>query len=232
MTQINVGELVLVQGLMNHTHYNGRRGAVTKLIVGDPESRCEIKIFKEGHLEETHLLIKMQCLHRIPSIKPMVWGSTENRAAFEQGWVQRIDEMDSAWFQRANRDVWMYLILKLASLLRRGNRIGQAAWSFQPRQVRDLRYGYVWGHGGHEQEEELRPGCSAADILAAGSQWWPVIWVDEVDVRVPVYCPGLAWASARPWYAHRTRLQEVETPGVIIEELDPEWTIIDVETPR
>ena len=132
--------------------------------------------------------------------------------------------------------------MKLAQLMRRGNRIGQAAWSFrvcgnridqaawsfQPRQVRDLHYGYVWGHGGHEQETELPTG-SVADIMAAGSEWWPVIWVDVVcDMLVPVYCPGLAWANARPWMAHRTRIREVETPGAIIEELDPDWQIIEV----
>ena len=124
-----------------------------------------------------------------------------------------IDEMMSA-----KTEDWYYLILKLAQLIRRGNRIGQAAWSFQPRQVRDLHYGYVWGHGGHEQETELPTSGSVADIMAAGSQWWPVIWVYNDGVKVPVYCRGLAWMNARPWYAHRTRLQEVETPGVITEE--------------
>ena len=119
------------------------------------------------------------------------------------------------------------MILKLAQLIRNGKRIGQAAWSFQPRQVRDLHYGYVWGHGGHEQETELHYG-SVADIMAAGSQWWPVIWVDVgCGMLVPVYCPGLAWANARPWMAHRTRIREVETPA-IIHELDPDCGIMQV----
>ena len=117
------------------------------------------------------------------------------------------------------------MILKFAALIRRGNSIGAAAWSFQPRQVRDLHYGYVWGHGGHEQEEELPSGSAA--IMAAGSQWWPVIWV-EVGVKVPVYCPGLAWQNARPWHAHVNRIAQVETPGVIIEELEPQWRIMNV----
>ena len=123
-----------------------------------------------------------------PPIRPMVWESAESRAAFEQGWVQRIDAMDPAWLQRGNRDVWIYLILKLAKLIRGGNRIGQLAWEFQPRQVKDLHYGYVWSHGGHEQQEEL-PSGSTADIMAAGSQWWPVIWV-EVGCSYPSTVQG------------------------------------------
>ena len=158
----------------------------------------------------------------------MVWESAESRAAFEQGWVQRVDANDPVWLQRGKRDVWIYLILKLAKLIRGGNRI-KLAWEFQPRQVKDLHYGYVWSHGGKEQATEFPTSGSVADIMAAGSDWWPVIWVDVGGGSlVPVYCPGLAWANARPWMAHCTRIREVETPGCIIEELDPDCAIIQV----
>ena len=160
-----------------------------------------------------------------PPIRPMVWESAESRAAFEQGWVQRIDAKDPVWLQRGKRDVWIYLILKLAELLRRGKKIGQAAWSFKPRQVKDLHYGYVWGHGAKEQEEELP--SSTAGIMVAGSQWWPVIWVDVGGgTLVPVHCPGLAWQNARPAWAHPSRLQEeVDRPQAIIDSL---LMIVDV----
>ena len=147
-----------------------------------------------------------------PPIRPMVWESAESRAAFEQGWVQLVHANDPVWLQRGKRDVWIYLILKLAELLRRGKKIGQAAWSFKPRQVKDLHYGYVWGHGAKEQEEELP--STTAGIMAAGSQWWPDKGVDVgCGMLVPVNCPGLAWANARPWMAHCTRRGEVKAVG-------------------
>ena len=104
----------------------------------------------------------------------MIWGCAQIREDFEQDWVQRIAANDAVRFRHADCDVWLYLIQQLAAVIQRGNRIGQAAWSFRSRKVRDFHYGYVWGHGGHEQEEEL-PSGSAADIMAAGSQWWPVV---------------------------------------------------------
>ena len=164
---------------------------------------------------------------QVPPIRPMVWGFAETRAAFEEEWVQRIGLHDPWGLQCGKRDIWLYLLMKLAELIRRGNHIGPAAWLFQARQVGHLRYGYVWGHGGHEQEDEL-PSGSAADIMAAGSQWWPVIWVDVGGGwLVPVYCPGLAWANARPWMAHCTRIREVETPA-IVHKLDPDCGIMQV----
>ena len=115
------------------------------------------------------------------------------------------------------------MILKLAQLLRVGNKVGQPGWMFKSRQVKAIHYGVLWGHGGKEQESPLP--TDAAQIREAGSQWWPIIWVEPVCGnppidRLPVYCPGLAWQNARPWYAHPSRVQKVETPGVIIEELD------------
>ena len=158
------------------------------------------------------------------------WVLIEQQAVLEREWVLRVAANDPWVLQSVRNDVWYYLILKLAQLIRRGKRIGQAAWSFQPRQVRDLHYGYVWSHGGKEQATEFPTSGSVADIMAAGSEWWPVIWVDVVGVRLPVYCPGLAWMNARPWYAHRTRLWEVPTPSAINEEeFDLDGQIIDVD---
>ena len=156
------------------------------------------------------------------------WVLIEQQAVLEREWVLRVAANDPWVLQSARNDVWYYLILRLAQLIRRGNRIGHIAWSFQPRQVRDLHYGYIWAHGGHEQETPLLMN-SMAEIMAAGHRWWPVIWLDVGGrMLVPAYCPGLAWMDARPWFAHCTRLREVETPGVIIEELDSDWEIINV----
>ena len=252
MSQIGVGDLVSVQGLLNQTRYNGCRGMVRKLIVRDPDDKCEIAIIREQATGEKRLILKTRCLDlvarrgapppprplsyterqelydhlpRAPPIGPMFWGCAEIREVFEQDWTQRITENDPVWFHHADCNVWLYLIQKLAALIRRGNQIGQAAWSFSLRKVGDLHYGYVWGHGGREQEEEL-PSGSAADIMAAGSQWWPVVWVFIGGVLVPVYCPGLAWQNARPWFAHCSRLREVEPPRDTIKKLESGWVIL------
>ena len=160
--------------------------------------------------------------------KKMVWGKTEQEASqarmiYEKHWQQTVAAMDPRWFVSSKNNVYLYLIKKIANLIRNGKTI-QLGWHFEPRQVKDLHYGCVWGFGGKEQEAPL-----GANVYDSGSQWWPVIWVDCPDhEKWPVYCPGLAWANARPWWAHPSRIQEVETPGVIIEELDEDWMIVDV----
>ena len=160
--------------------------------------------------------------------KKMKWGSTEHEALqrrmrYEEDWQQTVDSMDPCWFVASYKNVYLYLVKKIASLIRRNNKIG-LGWHFASRKVKDLHYGCVWGFGGKEQEEPL-----TADIYASGSQWWPVIWVYCPDhEKWPVYCPGLAWQNARPWWAHPSRIREVETPRVINEELDEDWNVVDV----
>ena len=164
----------------------------------------------------------------------LCWGSAENRIDYYDNWKGRVACMDPSWLHRGKDDVYLYLILKLAHLMRSGNKIGPATWMFRDRQVNAIHYGCVWGHGGKEQEEPLP--IKDTEIQMAGSQWWPIIWVeprwshtncvDKRDWLLPVYCPGLAWQSARPWFAHPSRVQEVETPGVIIDELK-DWMMIE-----
>jgi hypothetical protein len=153
--------------------------------------------------------------------KPMVWRSDSIRAAFEAQWMGRVAEMDPAWLARAHGNVYLYLILKLQALIRRGNRIGEVAWEMAGCRVRDLRCGCVWGHGGHEQELPLPAGDQSGE-------WWPLIYAAQTPrilagcSTVACYCPGLAWADARPWRAHATRVYEIQTPGVVIEEIEDE----------
>ena len=158
-------------------------------------------------------------------IRTMLWGSADQKA-FEQVWVQRIAVQDCAWLERAKRDVWMYLILKLAELLRINNKVGTVAWSFH-KQVKHLHYGYVWAHGGREQRQPL-----SANVMEDGHQWWPVIWVEMDGVLKPVYCPGLAWMGARPWEAHSSRMAEVDKPQFVIDSVDDECPIVDVTDRR
>ena len=116
MAQIHVGDVVFVQGLMNHRHYNGCRGVATKLDRGDPDVKCEIQIdVMEGHLEEKRLRLKMGNLLTPRPIESMVWRNSSSQAAFHQIWVQRIQEQDPVGLQLGNGDVWLYIILQLAT---------------------------------------------------------------------------------------------------------------------
>ena len=68
MVQIYVGDKVMVQGLMNQTHYNGRVGVVMQLISSRPESKCQIKLInvvRGGALEEKELILKTRCLQLV-----------------------------------------------------------------------------------------------------------------------------------------------------------------------
>ena len=138
--------------------------------------------------------------------------------------VQRIHAQgDGECIKQAGGNVFVYLVLKLAARLRmRANKPnGPAAWEFSTKRVTDLHCGYLWSHGGSEQQTELSFE-SQASILAGGSQWWPVIWVDVfggIGILIPVHCPGLAWQNARPAWAHRSRLQEVDRPQAMIDSL-------------
>ena len=175
MAHIYVGDMVMVRGLTNKQTYNGRLGLVKQLISSVPENKCQIQLSYCGALEDKHLILKTRCLslvapgHRYyPESVPcqsMVWGLAAAKAAKvwcpadhqvdQRPWVHRVAAQDSWELTLSKMDVWYYCIRKLAQLIRRGNHIGQAARSFQPRQVRDLHYGYVWSHGGKEQATEF-----------------------------------------------------------------------------
>ena len=49
---------------------------------------------------------------------------------------------------------------------------------------------------------------------------------------MPFYCPALAWANARPWMVHVSRIRRValvepHTPGAYIEELSSSEELSD-----
>ena len=136
--------------------------------------------------------------------------------------VRRIREQgDGEYLAQGGGNVFNYLVLKLAARLRMKARKsnGLAGYEFSTKRVTDLHCGYLWSHGGPEQQTELSFE-SAASISDGGSQWWPVIWVDVGGgILIPVHCPGLAWQNARPAWAHPSRLQEVDRPQAIIDSL-------------
>ena len=74
MAQVNVGDLVVVQGLERCQHYNGRRGTVVKTLI---ENKFEVKLVAENRYPvEMHLILKMQCLHVVASSSSPVLAQT------------------------------------------------------------------------------------------------------------------------------------------------------------
>ena len=203
--------------------------------------------------QEKQLILMLRYLHVEVSYttqthqrlaQPMTWGSDQARIAFESEWMKRIDQEDLSAFRSCKREIYLYLVAQLGQRLRTTSRIGQAGWRFHGKRVKDVHYGCLWGHGGKEQEAPLDES-NVHDAELGGSSWWPIIWVEPeheddpmgvesgvdiatIQVLVPVYCPGLAWQRARPWWAHVSRIREIVTPGVIIEELDEDQIVSDV----
>ena len=133
---------------------------------------------------------------------------------------------DPHGLQQARNDVCLWLMAKLAALIRRGKRIGEVAYMWAKQPVGRMKCSVIYSCGGHEQELPL----SQDD---GGSEWFPIIYVDPAArcsqlEKVPMYCPALAWQNARPWLAHVSRIRDVETPGVIIEELSDTQSISSV----
>ena len=120
----------------------------------------------------------------------MNWGEDPERArkAFQQQWVQEIAARDYDWLSKSKGDVYLYLINRLAHNLNnhRGG-IGQAGWALADYPVNRLCCGYVFGYGGKEQEDPLKPG--------EGGQWWPVVFAVGprcfIQNKFPCYCPGI-----------------------------------------
>ena len=256
MDLIAIGDVATVRGLQNNTQYNGRVGVVSKFIEGDLGTKCLITLRATttaqvaDSAQEKQLILMLRYLHVEVSYttqihqrlaQPMTWGSDQARIAFESEWMKRIDQEDLSAFRSCKREIYLYLVAQLGQRLRTTPRIGQAGWRFHGKRVKDVHYGCLWGHGGKEQEAPLDES-NVNDGRLGGSSWWPIIWVEpeheddpmcvesggDIQGRVPVYCPGLAWQRARPWWAHVSRIREIVTPGVIIEELDEDQIVSDV----
>ena len=269
MAQLCVGDKVKVVGLQRATQYNDRVGVVTRIVHGEPEVKCEIRLENvglENEPDDKQIRLRMAQLERHPPraagpvqsepcpeppqrlrraftqrappppvprqpsgdwldgvrIRRMDWGSLDPKA-LEQTWVREIQKMDSDWLIRAKMNLWLYLVRKLSHVLTNTKGLKEAGLIFYYRRVQELHYGYVWGHGGKEQEQPL-----PLDVMVGGIQWWPVIWVGVEGILQPCYCPGLAWQGSRPWFAHSTRLGEVDTPQEVADENMEGWTILSV----
>jgi hypothetical protein len=156
----------------------------------------------------------------------MEWGdkisANHTFTTWTNKWKQQIAISDPG-YMRANAtsgfypniDIWRYLEEKLLGVLGTKKKIGQAGWEFHEfynvgrYQGQTLLCTMIWGDGGHVQELPLESGSGHCP------EWWPCIVVDHGGDNLPGYCPGLAWANARPWYVHRSRARIYTNPVIL-----------------
>ena len=127
-------------------------------------------------------------------------------------------------------NVYQYIERRLRWVLLNVPKVGQAGWSFRTDDAGCWTWAIIWTDAGSSQRQ-----ATPVEDSIGGERWWPAIVADipELDI-LPVYCPGLAWQSARPWFVHRSRVQflpqdapwifpdedEEDAPWIFLEELD------------
>ena len=150
---------------------------------------------------------------QMASIEPRVWGQHLKRT-FYDGWRQRVT-LNGCGHELAvcGNDVHKWLKFKVIQVVNTTRAIGQAGWAFSRSNPDDIVACVVWADG--------QSCASQSTPLFSGSvgweQWWPCICLPSYmpgQSVLPFYCPALAWASARPWTVHSSRIR-LDTTSVI-----------------
>ena len=136
---------------------------------------------------------------------PTVPFTTEQYVSFIAKWETLIRQNDLVFWAESEQEVWAYLLLRLRDMLGHTRSIGQAGWTFwrtlQSGEVARIARVLIWADPTSSSTQETPfTGNTGAE------SWWPAIIVDDGGDVLAVYCPGLAWAKARPWYVHRSRV--------------------------
>ena len=140
--------------------------------------------------------------HGIPL---MEWGpDPRTHAMFLAVWAQRIAAQDPAFATQTGGDVHEYLVQKLFYTLKTIRCPRQWGWKFMNAGASQCVCCFVYADGSPTQLLPLGESRSAQEC------WWPclVIW-EENEAVLPFYCPALAWANARPWGVHVSRVRSL-----------------------
>ena len=140
--------------------------------------------------------------HGIP---PMDWGpDPRTPAMFMAEWARRIAAQDQAFATQTGGDVHEYFVHKLFYTMKtiRGPR--QWGWKFLNAGASQCVCCFVYADGSPTQLLPLGESRSAQEC------WWPclVLWEDKQAVFL-CCCPALAWANARPWGVHVSRVRSL-----------------------
>ena len=124
-----------------------------------------------------------------------------HRAELFEDMAKRNDNVH--WCRLANSlgrppKIWEYLESKLRIILHEKRSIGMAGWAWRGQGVLCQGFLRVWECTDKSQQSPYVDG----EIF----DWWPIIWLENGDIVVPMMCPALAWQNARPWSAHISRV--------------------------
>ena len=136
----------------------------------------------------------------------MDWGpDPRTPTMFMAEWARRIAAQDRAFAAQTSGDgPHEYLVQKLFYTLNRIQRPRQWGYKFLNAGASQCVCCFVYADGSPTQLLPIGEPRSAQEC------WWPcvVIW-EENETVLPVYCPALAWANARPWGVHASRVRSL-----------------------
>ena len=141
--------------------------------------------------------------HGIP---PMDWGpDPRTPTMFMAEWARRIAAQDRAFAAQTGGDgPHEYLVQKLFYTLKTVRGPRQWGWKFLNAGASQCVCCFVYADGSPTQLLPLGESRSAQEC------WWPCLVIrEECEAVLPFYCPALAWANARPWGVHVSRVRSL-----------------------
>ena len=139
---------------------------------------------------------------RGPGLPPMDWGPDHRTPAmFLAEWARRIATQDPAFATQSGGDVHQCLVEKLFYTLKTIRSPRYWGWKFLYAGASQCVRCFVYADGSPTQLLPLWETGSAQE------SWWPclVLW-EEDEPLLACFCPALAWANARPWGVHVSRV--------------------------
>ena len=127
---------------------------------------------------------------------------------FLQTWEMEIRLRDPCNFEAHGSEdheanVYQYLEQRLLWVLDHTRNIGEAGWAFQTDGAGRWTWAIIYADASSSEQQE-----KSVEVATGLERWWPALVADIPGLdKLPVYCPGLAWQYARPWFVHRSRVQ-------------------------
>ena len=199
---IEVGDRVMLAGLMNDTILNGQIGNVRER--KQVEGVDKFVVFLDiGRL----VAVPVHAVGKTTGAQmlQMVWDKKQETAFFQQWALQIAREDASGFLQHAGRKhngVYDYLLHKLGAVLNNKKKLGYIGQQCRGAKDQDIYLCACWSDGGPNQKTPFN------GQPVAGEQWWPMIAINIIGFGpfMGSYCPALAWQDARPWEVHSSRL--------------------------
>ncbi len=125
-------------------------------------------------------------------------------------WAYWIHRHDAEGFRAAGCRVWNCLTMKVRD---RAKKTGRGSWSAKQFMHAQPVWCVCLCDGTKENQKTILPHHEGNPQVQPGQRMWPCIVIFRAPVPglVLFYCPALAWARARPWEIHTSRVFPVGT---------------------